>query len=345
MLAFGNIVVFHPAAIGDAMLASPIAATLKLNYPAAKLTYWTHPALRQILLGLCPSIDEIVDYDREANIFEQVKTFDSLRADLFVDLANSLKSRTMTWMTRANVLRYEKQAATVVPRMHAVANFLETIRPVCPEIPENLFPSIFPEALSDELIKRILSEQHLQALPMIAIVPGVGKLRPHRAWLYEGWLYLIQHILEWQSYLPVLIGGTDEIELAERLNAEVGNRCVNACGKLSLSETAAMLKACAVVVSGDTGPAHIAVAVGTPVIGLYGATYPDRSGPYGCNAYTLDQSKFCDCHGLKSCRYSNPDEPGRCMQRIMLAEVMEKLAMLGFKRDEPEYIEDPTLLL
>ena len=345
MLAFGNIVVFHPAAIGDAMLASPIAATLKLNYPAAKLTYWTHPELRKILLGLCPSIDEIVDYDREANIFQQVKTFDSFQCDLFVDLANSLKSHTMTWMTRSTVLRYEKQAAGVLPRMHAVGNFMNTIRPVCPEIPENLFPTIFPAALSDELIKRVLREQNLSARPMIGIVPGVGKLRPHRAWLYEGWLYLIQHILEWKSFLPVLIGGPDEVSLADRLNEEVGNQCINTCGQLSLSETAALLKACSVVVSGDTGPAHMAVAVGTKVIGLYGATYPERSGPYGCHDYVLDQSARCDCHGLKSCRYSNPDEPGRCMQRIMLAEVLEKLAKLGFKRIEPEYIDDPTLLL
>src|ERR1700735_4751563 len=108
MQSFGNIVVFHPAAIGDAMLASPVAATLKLNYPGAKLTYWTHKDLRQLLLGLCPSIDDVVDYDREAGILELIKTARNLRADLFVDLAGSFKSLIMTWPTKSKVLRYEK---------------------------------------------------------------------------------------------------------------------------------------------------------------------------------------------------------------------------------------------
>jgi len=345
MQAFGNIVVFHPAAIGDAMLASPIAATLKLNYPAAKLTYWTHPSLREILLGLCPSIDDVVDYERDANIFQLVKTFDNFRADLFVDLANSLKSRSMTWMTRSTVLRYEKQAPHELPRHHAVGNFLDTVRPVCPEIPEKLFPTIFPEAFSEELLERLFREHSFDSRPLIGIVPGVGKLRPHRAWIYEGWLYLLQLIIDWRTHIPVLIGGPDETELSQRLNADCGNKCLNLCGKLSLAETATILKECDLVVSGDTGPAHIAVAVGTKVIGLYGATFPERSEPYGCHKLVLDQSSRCECHDLKYCRYSNPGEPGRCMQRIMLAEVLEKMKLVGVGRVEPRYINDPTSLL
>jgi ADP-heptose:LPS heptosyltransferase len=329
MQAFGNIVVFHPAAIGDAMLASPIATTLKLNYPAAKLTYWTHPALKNILLELCPSIDEVIDYDRDLGIFQLAKNFNKRGADLFVDLANSFKSQAMTWMTKSTVLRYQKQAADIEPRQHAVGNFMETIRPVCQEIPEQLFPSIFPAALSEQLLARIFSDQNFPALPLIGLVPGVGKLRPHRAWLFEGWLYLLRHILENGNYLPVLIGGEDEIELSEKLNQELDNSCMNACGQLSLTETAALLKACKVVIAGDTGPAHMAVAVGTPVIGLYGPTYPERSGPYGYQNYVLSQSADCDCHALKICRYANPNEPGRCMQRIMLAEVLEKWAVFG----------------
>ena len=96
MRSFGNIVVFHPAAIGDAMLATPTASALKLNFPAAKLTYWTHPELRPILLGLCPAIDDVVDYDRDANVFELGKTFESLKPDLFVDLAISLHDNALT---------------------------------------------------------------------------------------------------------------------------------------------------------------------------------------------------------------------------------------------------------
>jgi ADP-heptose:LPS heptosyltransferase len=320
MQSFGNIVVFHPAAIGDAMLASPVATTLKLNFPGAKLTYWTHAGLRPILLGLCPAIDEVVDYVRDANLFQQAKTFESLRPDLFVDLAASTKSHAMTWLSRVKVLRYDKN-----PAQHAVDNFLNTIRPVCNEFPDPLFPTIFPEALVEHVLEPFFEPGQHRSVPYIGIVPGVGKLRPHRAWLHDCWLYLLEHILGWGTHLPVLIGGSDESEMCAQLNESVGGRALNTAGKLSLPEAAAVLKQCEVVVSGDTGPAHLAVAVGTKVVGLYGATYASRSGPFGCEDLVLDQSAACQCHGNKSCQFTQPGSPGDCMRRIMLVEVIEKL--------------------
>jgi ADP-heptose:LPS heptosyltransferase len=327
MQSFGNIVVFHPAAIGDAMLATPVATTLKLNFPAAKITYWTHPSLRPILLGLCPAIDEVFDYVREASLFQQVKHLKELQPDLFVDLANSTKSRTFTWLAKTKIVRYQKQSPNETPMKHAVANFLDTIRPICDEFPDPLFPTIFPEALASEILQRLFMQGQLPSQPLIGIVPGVGKLRPHRAWIFDGWSYLLQHILSWNTYLPILIGGPEEEDLCRQLNESVSNRCLNVAGKLSLPETAAFLKRCRVVVSGDTGPAHIAVAVGTPVIGLYGPTYPARSGPYGCLDTVIDQSSSCQCHNSKTCNFAAPGEPGECMRRIMLEEITHRLKM------------------
>ena len=325
MQSFGNIVVFHPAAIGDALLATPVAVTLKLNFPGAKITYWTHPELRPILLGFCPAIDELVDYDREANVFELAKVFDSFGADLFVDLANNTKSHAVTLFKKVKVVRYEKQPAGSRPIRHATINFLDTIRPLCNEFPNPLFPTIFPDALVEKTLQPFLEESAAKTLPLIGIVPGVGKLRPHRAWFEDGWFYLLEHILSWRTHLPVLIGGPDEAELCTRLNEGLDNRCLNVAGKLSLPQTAAIAKRCVVVVSGDTGPAHLAVAVGTKVIGLYGPTYSARSGPFGCMDLCLDQSSHCQCQGLKACQFTIPTSSGECMRRIMLPEIIERL--------------------
>lgn len=312
------------------MLATPVASTLKLNFPGAKLTYWTHPGLRPILLGLCPFIDEVVDYKREDNFFQLAKTYENLRSDLFVDLANSTKSHAMTWLTRSKVLRYEKESPHIRPIKHAVTNFLDTVRPVCDELPDPLFPTIFPETLTDSVLDPFFEHHEHRSVPFIGLVPGVGKLRPHRAWLHDGWLYLIEHILSWKSHLPVLIGGSDEHELCAELNASAGGRALNVAGRLSLAETAAVLKQCQVVVSSDTGPAHIAVAVGTKVIGLYGPTFPQRSGPFGCMDLVLDESSNCRCHDQKHCRFAQPHAPGDCMRRIMLEEIIRTLKMLLF---------------
>jgi ADP-heptose:LPS heptosyltransferase len=327
MQAFGNILILHPAAIGDAMLASPVATTLKLNFPAAKITYWSHPELRDLLLGLCPAVDEYIDYIRDLPFPHLAKTFDKLNPDLFVDLAASTQSYAMTWFRRkVKVVRYKKQGYDAKIIQHATANFLETVQPFCPETPEFLFPTVYPKAIAETLMPQLFEKFSMPYKLMIGIVPGVGKGRPHRAWIRDGWLYLIRHILSWETYLPVLIGGTDEMELCKSINDELDGVCMNLAGELTLPQTAAVLYACDAVVSGDTGPAHLAVATGTKVVGLYGPTFPERSGPYGCHDWVIDQTRYCECLNLRKCQYS--DGAGECMSRIMLPEVVDKLNLL-----------------
>ena len=316
------------------MLATPVAHALKLNYPAAKLTYWSHPVLRQLLLGMNPHVDEFIDFSRDVGFFQMVKQIDAMKPDLFVDLSNSSKLKFLPWFTRVPIVRYHKQRTDSLPVMHAVDNFMATVKHLCPEIPDPYFPSIFPEAMAKDVLEKINGGNDYSAQPLIALVPGVGKHRPHRAWIRDGWIYLIRNLLERKSYRLLLIGGEDDAELCQSINEETGNGCVNVAGVLSLAETAAVLRRCIFAISGDTGPAHLAVAVGTPVIGLYGATYPQRSGPSGFSVMTIDQSKACRCHGAKFCQVARPDGPGECMHRIMLPEVIEKIDLaLGIEND------------
>lgn len=323
--AFGNIVIFHPAAIGDALLASPVAKTLKLNFPGAKITYWSHQSLRQLIFGLCPSVDDFVDFSKDTGFFSLIRTIKQLKPDLLVDLSNSTKGQILPYFTPAMVLRYAKQRVGEDPVMHAVDNFMQTIAPVCEEMPKEYFPTIFPDALAAELLPDILKKQNITPGPMIGIVPGVGKLRPHRAWLFDGWEYLLQAVIERGSHTPVLIGGEDEVELCAKLKESVGEKCLNLAGRVALTETAAILESCEVVISGDTGPAHLAVAVGTPVIGLYGPTSSARSGPYGYAKLVLDQNSSCQCVAAKFCEYTGTSSAGECMTRIMLAEIIDRL--------------------
>ncbi len=222
------------------------------------------------------------------------------------------------------VLRYVKQRPDDQPVMHAVDNFMECIEPVCSEIPKPLFPTIFPHALGEEILPKLLAEHKNEPKPMIGIVPGVGKFRPHRAWLQDGWQYLLKAIIQKDTHIPVLIGGEEEMALCRKLKDEAGEKCLNLAGKLALTETAAVLKRCQIVVSGDTGPAHLAVAVGTPVVGLYGPTSPLRSGPYGYANLVLDQNSSCQCLQNKFCQFTGTTAPGECMERIMLSEIMRK---------------------
>lgn len=107
----------------------------------------------------------------------------------------------------------------------------------------------------------------------------IGTSTPAKEWPVERWCELSCRLAE-QGLKPVLLGGPSEIETAERIVEETrGAVALNLVGKTSLRQLASVLARCSVVVGGDTGPFHLAIAVGTPAVGLYGVTDPVRVGP------------------------------------------------------------------
>ncbi|HMP54742.1 MAG TPA: hypothetical protein PKD05_24545, partial [Candidatus Melainabacteria bacterium] len=68
MKAPERVVIFHPAAIGDSMLATPVARTLRKNFPDTKITYWSHGSLEKILLDFCPAVDNFENYQKDAGL-------------------------------------------------------------------------------------------------------------------------------------------------------------------------------------------------------------------------------------------------------------------------------------
>lgn len=85
----------------------------------------------------------------------------------------------------------------------------------------------------------------------------------------------------------------------------------------TIADIAALAKAAVVMVSGDTGPTHIASAVGTPLVGIYGPTRPERNGPLGADDESVSRAGVCQCHHLRQCRL-----PRMCLLDIDVPEVL-----------------------
>lgn len=107
----------------------------------------------------------------------------------------------------------------------------------------------------------------------------IGASTPAKMWPRKRWVELAR-ILNGQGFRVVLLGGSGEQSLAEEIVQEAGGAvAVNLAGKTSPRVLASVQAQCAAVVGGDSGPTHLAVAVGVPVVGLYGVTDPVRTGP------------------------------------------------------------------
>ncbi|MBX9689404.1 MAG: glycosyltransferase family 9 protein [Candidatus Obscuribacterales bacterium] len=314
-----RILVYHKAAIGDSVLATPVSVKLKKQFPDAKISYLTHESLVP-LLSLCPAIDEFISLEKNSGFGDLRMRINERKPQLLVDLSGSSSSFFQTLLSAGKVLRYQKKEKS----MHAVDNYLETIAEICPVSDKEVFPTLFLSDSEKDRVRKMLNKDNRR---LIALVPGVGLHRPHRAWPEESWLALCKHILWEKDHALILIGGSEERTLCSRIAERVGDFCFNLAGRLNLAETAAALSLCDATVSGDTGPAHISVAVGTPVVGLYGPTLLERSGPYGCNELSISTSEKCRCLARKNC-VDAKEQPGTCMKGLPMKIVYGSLSSL-----------------
>jgi lipopolysaccharide heptosyltransferase I len=120
----------------------------------------------------------------------------------------------------------------------------------------------------------------LADLPCPRIALNVGASRAYKRWPVENWTASALSLAQ-SGHSVVFVGDKTDAESVAQIVPKMTGDFVNLAGKTTLRELASVLAACDLLVSGDSGPMHLAVAVGTPVVALFGATHPARHGPYG----------------------------------------------------------------
>lgn len=305
-------------------MATPLFAALKAEYPGANLTLWTDSDLSDLFISLCPAVDEVIDYDFEAKTKQLIDRVKKQRPDLFVDLTVSDQGKVLGKASGAKVLTYNPEDKDI----HQVDDFLVVLQTFGIKSKEPFFPSLFPEFLVQKIKPKLELDLGFGKRPLIGLSPGVSSAYPSRAWSFEGWEYLIEFLLSnVSSHQPVLFGMMEDRELCSSLAARFPKQILNCAGSLSVTELAAALFCTDLLISCDSPIGHLAVAVGLPVIGLYGASSGKRRGPYGQADLLIDASEFCECNGRPQCKISEPNNSGRCMNRLAFSDICHKVKL------------------
>ncbi|MBA3724936.1 MAG: glycosyltransferase family 9 protein [Armatimonadetes bacterium] len=168
-----------------------------------------------------------------------------------------------------------------------------------------------------------------EANALLAIVPKpfaalfVGATTPQRQWSQERWGALADQLAA-SGLTPVFVGGPSDQVATVSARAEMKLASYSLVGKTDLLNLAAVIGLADVAIGGDSGPLHMAVAVGTPVVGLYGPTDPETTGPYGPSAKTMYIKQPC------SPCYRNPTCGGAyfCMAAIEVAAVVREVQQI-----------------
>jgi heptosyltransferase I len=315
------------SAIGDVTHVVPVVRAIREHIPAVKITWIIGKLEARLLKGL-PGVEFIV-FDKNGGLTAarqlrrtlKGRSFDILlhmqvaaRANLLSKLIKS--PRRIGWdkpRWRDRHQWFINQSVESVPQQHQVDAFMEFAHAIgVPSAPPawNL-----PVAAEDvDWAKDVLGD----GPPILMISPCSS--HPLRNWPAGRYAEVADYAVAELGMRVVLTGGPSELELntGREIEAAMQHEARNLIGKDTLTQSVALLQKAKVVLSPDSGPAHIASAVGTPVIGLYAATPSKRSGPY--NSLDLCIDKYAEA--ARRFRHKEPGEL-RWGQRIEYPGVME----------------------
>ena len=309
--------------LGDVIHAIPTAAALRARFPEARIDWLVDPRYVP-LLEIVRGIDSRIPLNTR-RVGQTVSTIRDLRRVAYtavLDLQGLLKSALLARAVKAERtigfdrehLR-ERMAAPfyshrVVPAAgaHVIFKSLALLEPLGGREMQASFPLEIPHsAAADEARSRVGGE------PYALINPGAAW--PNKRWPAERFCALARRISDATGLRQFVLWGGSERPIADAVSA-ASQGAAEPAPETTLADLLALSRAAALMVSGDTGPVHIAAAVETPIVGLYGPTWPARNGPWHPDDEVVSRAETCVCHHKRQCQ-----RPARCIDDITVDEV------------------------
>ena len=289
---YTNILIIKMSSLGDVIHALPSLYVLRRAMPEARITWAVHPAFAALLPGK-PWIDEIYYVDRKRiKDWRYLRTvrqdLHSRRFDLVIDLQMIAKSALIAalsggkkkigyWDAREGSFLVSHPVKGPHQHGHIIEQLLDVMAALGCDTSRFEFP-VHPHEEEKITVKQKLAAAGVSGRYAV-IVPGTRG--EHKKWPVSCWGALAQKLAEKQIY-TVISGAPSEADMGREIRAlSPSPYTVDLIGQTSLLELAALHEMAALHISCDTGPLHIANAMQTPLIALFGPTLPDRSGPYG----------------------------------------------------------------
>jgi len=298
-----HILIIRFSSIGDIILTTPVLATLKRKFPDAVIHFLTMDRYKDAISGNS-NIDKLLLFDKKkwngvSGIFKFSRTLRHTSYDLIVDLHSKIRSRLISLFITGKVLRYKKRAlwkSILVPlgmvRYHVddtiVRNYFKPL--------EKIHVYGTDESLTFHYDSKD-QERLGQYKNVVVMAPGAANNTKQWPAMYFAELgkMLKENI--------VLIGGKSDFEKCEEIRQNIGSRCENLAGKLSLKESGALISLSKYIVSNDSGPFHMARGAAIKAFVIFGPTDPAM--------FTYDEKTIliyagvpcspCSLHGDKDC--------------------------------------------
>lgn len=305
---------------------------LRLAYPGAQIHYLTESPSVEVLKGN-PFVDDVVVYDRNSmSALDLIRAVRRGRYDLVIDLFGNPRTALLTRLSgaqqrvgfrfRGRTYAYNILAEPRGDRVHNTQFNLDALTPLGIAIQDRSIYFSFDDA-DARYVDSFLPAEFTGGAFVVCINSGGGWYT--KRWGLERFAGLADRLVEEFNARIVLPWGPGQISDAEEISRKMIRRAFIPPAT-TLRQLGALLRRCSIVVTNDSGPMHIAAAVGTPILGIYGPTDPRLQGPYGDN-HVVVRNEGLDCLGcnLTSCPIGHPCMLGLSIETV-LRGVRELLA-------------------
>jgi heptosyltransferase-1 len=335
--AVRRVLIVKLGALGDIVHAIPVAAALRRAFPAARID-WLVSARHHDILDLVPVIDRrIVINDRSGagdgtSIWSAIRELRRSQYDVALDLQGLVKSAFFARASGAGRVigfashyvreRLARPFYTEVhdpggggmyhpDETHVVWTNLGLLEPlgVRSAAPE------FPIARVESDVAREIADQTRGRYALL----NPGAAWPTKRWPAARLAAVAGALRDRHALSSIVVWGPNEEPLAKEVVASSGGAAMLS-PRTSIADLVALCRGASLFISGDTGPAHIAAAVGAPIVGIYGPTRPSRNGPWAAGDVTVSRDAVCQCHHLRRCRLKT-----MCLADIQVDEVLSAI--------------------
>jgi lipopolysaccharide heptosyltransferase II len=309
-----RIVVVKPAALGDLLQATPALEALRRAYPSAHITLAVGTWSRTAVEGN-PDVDELLDCGSFGtpgryglrDVWRFSRQVRRAAYDLAVVLDRSPKVALAPWLAgiphRAGIDSSGRGFALTLrvpwnrPR-HEAELMLDVVRALGVIIEPLPHTKFLPSDDSRRFAERLLQEWGLAGeTPIVVVHPGgasnPGKVMPEKRWPAPRFAALADGLVDQVGARIVIVGHGADQPLARQMRLAMRHPSVDLVGQTSISQLAGLLERCHLYVGNDSAPLHLATAVGTPVLGIFGPTDPAIYGPYRAAGALLVHHDAC----------------------------------------------------
>ena len=334
-----KILILKPSSLGDVIHALPVLRLLKCHFPKSEIYWWLDAALVP-LLEKDPDLAGIIPFHRKGWAAPQrwpeaaasIRLMRQHKFDWAIDLQGLARSSLFAWLANAGLTvgldnpregaregaraLYDITPPRAPAKMHAVDRYLAVLPLLGVPLQGNWewLPS------RPDIAAQVEQKWHPFGARWVALLPG-GRW-PNKRWPVQYFVDLSKLMRQMPEVKFAILGSQDEQSLGETIAAAEPERCLNLAGKTSLLEMIEWIRLSRLVITNDTGPMHVAAALGRPVIALFGPTNSASTGPYGQLGNVLQNTALpCVPCMVQKCHYR---EPLACLRSLAPQAVFEK---------------------